>query len=153
MRFGYAFGRFFMETKEIKGIKLNMTQLFNQDGSVVPVTMIKTSSDLDLDMENKDVIVVGRSKGKNWMGVMKKWNFRGGPATRGQSDRPRAAGSIGGQTPGRVLPGKKMAGRFGNRQVTIKGLRIAKVALDDKCLFVSGPVPGTRNSEIIIRIK
>lgn len=142
-----------MESNEINGIKLNMTQLFKEDGTVTPVTLIRTTSDLSADMENKEVFVVGKSKGKNWMGVMKKWNFRGGPATRGQSDRPRAAGSIGSQTPGRVLPGKKMAGRFGNRRVTIKGLKIAKVLVEDKCLYVSGPVPGTRNSAVVIRIK
>lgn len=140
---------------EITGKKLNMTQIFMNDGKVVPVTVINYNSELELDppaLENKEIIVIGTSKGKGFTGGMKRWGFKGGPATRGQSTKPRAPGSIGSQTPGRVRKGKKMAGRHGGFRITIKGLRIVKILPQDKRLMVSGPVPGARNSDVIIKI-
>lgn len=80
-----------------------MTQVFLQDGKVVPVTILKSEVDLLDEFLNQSVKLISTSKGKGFTGVMKKWNFSGQQATRGQSDRPRAAGSIGAQTPGRVL--------------------------------------------------
>ena len=138
-----------MET--IKGKKLNMSQIFLDDGKVIPVTLVGLNVSLGSEFENKDIVIVGTSKGKGFTSVMKKWGFHGGPATRGQSNKQRSAGSIGGQTPGRVLKGKKMAGRAGNERITIKGLRIVKVLSDEKKVMVSGPVPGARNSEILIK--
>ncbi len=81
---------------------------------------------------------------------MKKWNFSGQQATRGQSDRPRAAGSIGAQTPGRVFAGKKMAGRHGNKKVTLKNLSVLQIDKDNKMIYISGPVPGSRNTKVEI---
>lgn len=141
-----------METK-IEGTKLNMTQIFLDSGKVVPVTAVRVFGDIPSDLEDKDVDVTGTSKGKGFTGVMKRWNFSGQQATRGQSDKPRAAGAIGAQTPGRVFKGKKMAGRHGNKQVTISGLKIVKVIPEKKEVMVSGPVPGARNSKLILRIK
>lgn len=132
---------------------MNMTQIFQDDGTVVAVTIIKADSDLLPDLENKEVTVTGTSKGKGFAGVMKKWNFAGvGQATRGQSTKPRAPGSIGGQTPGRVYKGKKMAGRMGNQQVSIQGLKVVKV-LDNNQFMVSGPIPGARNSKVVVKVK
>ena len=136
--------------EKIIGKKLNMTQLFGDNGVVVPVTIISCESDVSVDFENKDIVVVGKSKGKGFAGVMKKWGFHGGPATRGQGITARAPGSIGSQTPGRVLKGKKMAGRAGNSRVTIKGLKVMKVLPNENQIMVSGPVPGARNSKIEI---
>jgi large subunit ribosomal protein L3 len=85
------------------------------------------------------------SKGKGFAGVMKRWNFRGGPRTHGQSDRARAPGSIGqGTTPGRVLKGKHMAGRMGSDKVTVRNLTLVALDLATKSLWISGPVPGTK---------
>jgi large subunit ribosomal protein L3 len=137
----------------IKGIKLNMTQLFMDNGLVVPVTVVSTSSELNPELENKKIEITGTSKGKGFTGVMKKWNFHGvGEETRGQSNKQRAAGSIGAQTPGRVLKGKKMAGRHGNYQVTVKGSSIIKVDAEGKQVMVKGPIPGSRNSKVTLRI-
>lgn len=122
------------------------------DGKVIPVTIIKTDPAPETDLENKDVMVVGKSKGKGFTGVMKKWNFHGQQATRGQSDKPRAAGAIGAQTPGRVWKGKKMAGKHGNKRVTIKGLRIVGVNPEMSQVMVSGPIPGARNSEVMLKV-
>ncbi len=138
--------------EKITGKKLNMTQIFGENGRVVPVTIVACDSDVTLELENKEVAVVGKSKGKGFTGVMKRWDFHGGPATRGQGIRQRAPGSIGSQTPGRVLKGKHMAGRMGNARVTIKGLKIMKVLSDLKQVMVSGPVPGARNSKIELKI-
>ncbi|MFZ2664453.1 MAG: 50S ribosomal protein L3 [Patescibacteria group bacterium] len=138
--------------EKIIGKKLNMTQVFTNDGKVVPVTIIACNDEVSSDIENKDIVIVGKSKGKGFTGVMKKWGFHGGPATRGQGIKARTPGSIGSQTPGRVLKGKRMAGRAGNARITIKGLKIVKVVSDLKQIMVSGPVPGARNSKIEVKI-
>jgi len=88
------------------------------------------------------VAVTGVSKGKGFAGVVKRWGFHGGPRTHGQSDRERAPGSIGqGTTPGRVYKGKKMAGRMGGEQVSVKNLTVLKVE-ENGDIWLSGPVPG-----------
>ncbi len=129
-----------------------MSQIFLDNGKVIPVTLVASDGEVAAELESKEVIVVGTSKGKGFTGVMKKWGFHGGPATRGQSTKPRAPGSIGSQTPGRVRKGKKMAGRQGGYRVTIKGLKIVKVLPEEKKLMISGPVPGARNSFLEIKV-
>lgn len=137
--------------KALKGKKMQMTQVFTLEGKVIPVTVLRVLEGLSVNMEEQSVTIVGKSKGKGFSGVMKKWNFAGGPATRGQSNKARAAGSIGAQSPGRVFKGKKMAGRMGNKRITLKNRKIVKVDLDSNSLMVSGPVPGARNSDVLIR--
>lgn len=138
--------------EKLTGKKLNMSQLFLESGQVIPVTIIACDTEVGVELENKDIVVHGVSKGKGFAGVMKKWHFHGGQATRGQSTKPRSAGAIGGQTPGKVLKGKKMAGRLGNDRVTIKGLKIVKVLTAEKQFMVSGPIPGARNSLITVNV-
>ena len=98
-----------------------------------------------------DVInVTGISKGKGYAGGVKRYHFKGGPRTHGQSDRERAPGSIGSTTtPGRVYRGKRMAGKMGNEQVTVKNIRI--VAVDDNFILVKGLVPGGRNTLLMLK--
>lgn len=100
-----------------------------------------------------DIIsVTGVSKGKGFAGVVKKWNFRGGPRTHGQSDRERAPGSIGQTTtPGRVYKGKKMAGRMGGEQVTIKNLHVISVNAETGEMEISGQIPGTIGTVLTVR--
>ena len=133
---------------KINALKLNMSQVFLDNGKVIPVTVLRSENDLTPELLNQTIKIVGTSKGKGFTGVMKKWNFSGQQATRGQSDRPRAAGAIGGQTPGRVFLGKKMAGRHGNKRVTLKNISVLNVDVDNKLLTVSGPIPGSRNSKV-----
>ncbi len=99
-----------------------------------------------------DVISVSAvSKGKGYAGVMKKHGFHGGPKTHGQSDRERAPGSIGQTTtPGRVYRGKKMAGRMGHEQVTIKNLHVISVDSETNEVEISGQIPGTIGSLVTI---
>lgn len=97
------------------------------------------------------VAVTGISKGKGFAGVVKRHGFRGGPRTHGQSDRERAPGSIGQTTtPGRVYRGKRMAGRMGGEQVTIKNLHVISVDPQTNAMQVSGQIPGTIGSLVTI---
>ena len=91
-----------------------------------------------------DVVnVIAISKGKGFAGGVKRHGFHGGPKTHGQSDRHRAPGSIGQTTtPGRVYKGKKMAGRMGGDQVTIKNLHVVSVDKENDELLISSPIPG-----------
>lgn len=100
-----------------------------------------------------DVIrVTGMGKGHGFSGVVKRWGFAGGPRTHGQSDRERAPGSIGaGTTPGRVWPGKKMPGNYGNDAVTLENVVVVAVDSADQAVWVRGTLPGSYNSLITIR--
>lgn len=105
----------------------------------------------DIFKPNDKVKVAGWSKGKGFTGVVKRWGFKGGPRTHGQSDRERAPGSIGqATTPGRVYKGKKMAGRSGNARVTISGLMVTEVNDGANILEIKGIVPGPKNGRLII---
>ena len=98
------------------------------------------------------VAVTGISKGKGFAGVVKRHHFHGGPRTHGQSDRERAPGSIGQTTtPGRVYKGKRMAGRMGGEQVTVKNLHIISVNTESGEVEISGQVPGNSGSLISIK--
>jgi large subunit ribosomal protein L3 len=97
------------------------------------------------------VKVTGTSKGKGFAGTVKRYNFRGGPKTHGQSDRHRAPGSIGqGTTPGRVYKGKRMAGHMGVDTVSITNLVVVDVDAENNKLYVLGLVPGNKKSLIVI---
>ena len=195
------------------GTKIGMTQIFREDGKVVPVTVIQagpcvvtqvktmetdgyeavqlgfgdvkrrnkpqaghlknsklsrylrevTTDDtngftvgqsigVDIFEAGEKVDVTGTSKGRGFAGVMKRWNFGGGPRTHGQSDRARAPGSIGGgTTPGKVYKGMKMGGHMGNRRITVKGLEIIEIDTERNLLMVKGGIPGAPNSLIQIR--
>lgn len=142
-----------MENIVLKGKKQQMSQIFTDGGKVLPVTVVKIESELSEDYLNKAIDITGTSKGKGFTGGMKKWGFKGEQATRGQSTFPRSPGSVGAQTPGRVLKGKKMAGKHGNKQVTIKKSKILALNVENKEVFVLGPIPGARNSLVSIKVK
>ena len=88
------------------------------------------------------VNVRGKSIGKGFSGLQKRYNFTRGPMTHGSKNH-RAPGSIGmGTTPGRVLPGKKMAGQLGNKITTIKKLKVIQTNPKENILVIKGSVPG-----------
>ena len=88
------------------------------------------------------VTIKGKSIGKGFSGLQKRHNFTRGPMTHGSKNH-RAPGSIGmGTTPGRVLPGKKMAGQLGNKTTTIKKLKVVQINLKENILVLKGSVPG-----------
>lgn len=135
---------------KLTGKKLTMSQIFLEDGTCVPVTLVSLP-DVSPDLLNKVITVSGYSKGAGFAGVVKRFHFKGGPKTHGQSDRHRAPGASGATTtPGRVLKGKRRAGRHGNKKVTLKNLRILWVDEGSKSVKVSGPLPGARNSKLIL---
>lgn len=190
------------------GNKIGMTQIFDESGNIVPVTILKVgpcivtqvkTENLDgykaiqvgysevsnkkltqpelghlqksniqplkylkefrIDKSNNDfevgqvltidlfspgqlVNIKGKTIGKGFSGLQKRHNFRRGPMTHGSKNH-REPGSIGmGTTPGRVLPGKKMAGQLGNTITTIKKLKVIKLNLEENILVIKGSVPG-----------
>ena len=200
----------------ILGKKIGMTQIFDDDGRAVPVTVVEAgpcvvvqckseNSDgyeavqiglveaspkrnatkattghfqkagipptrfvaevpVDSDDESKPgdsvladifsaddrVQIVGKSKGRGFQGVIKRYRFGGGRATHGSMFH-RAPGSIGrSATPSRVFPGQKMPGHMGDKRVTIKNAQVVKVDIERNLLFLKGGVPGARNSYIRI---
>ena len=88
------------------------------------------------------VNIKGKSIGKGFSGLQKRHNFTRGPMTHGSKNH-RAPGSIGmGTTPGRVLPGKRMAGQLGNKIITIQKLKVIQINLEENILIIKGSVPG-----------
>lgn len=100
-----------------------------------------------------DVVQVqGITKGRGFAGGVKRYGFKGGPRTHGQSDRERAVGSIGaGTTPGRVFKGKRMPGHYGTDTKTVLGLVVVYIDEENGELWLSGPVPGALNSQVRVR--
>ena len=98
------------------------------------------------------VDVTGRSKGKGFQGVIKRYNFRTQDATHGNSLSHRAPGSIGQcQTPGRVWKGKKMAGHMGAEQVTTQSLEVVRVDEENNVLLIKGAVPGAKGETVVVK--
>ena len=97
------------------------------------------------------VSVSGKTIGKGFAGTIKRYSFTRGPMTHGSKNH-RAPGSIGqGSTPGKVHKGKKMAGRLGGKQSTIKNLEIVHVNADNNILVVKGAVPGKQGNLLSIK--
>ena len=106
----------------------------------------------DVFQEGDFVDVVGTAKGRGFQGVVKRHGFAGvGGQTHGQHNRARHAGSIGACSfPARVFKGTRMAGRMGNNRVKIQNLQVLKVYPEHNLLVVSGSVPGSKNSYVLI---
>lgn len=99
------------------------------------------------------VDVSGVSKGKGFAGVLKRYHFAGQDRTHGNSLSHRAPGSIGqNQTPGRVFPGKKMAGHLGAVQRTAQNLEVVRVDAERNLLLVKGAVPGATNGDVVVKL-
>jgi large subunit ribosomal protein L3 len=98
------------------------------------------------------VDVTGKSKGKGFAGVVKRYGFGGGIKTHGQSDRWRAPGSIGStSTVGHVFKGKKMPGRMGNERKTSANLEVMRIDVARNLIAVKGAVPGAKGGLVIVR--
>jgi len=102
--------------------------------------------------EGQVVDVTGVSKGKGFAGAVKRWHFQMQDATHGNSVSHRAPGSTGqNQSPGRVFPGKKMAGHLGNVRRTQQKLEVVKVDVERNLLLIKGAVPGAPGGRVIVR--
>ena len=106
----------------------------------------------DIFSEGQIVDVQGVTKGKGFQGTIKRWNFKMGDATHGNSLSHRSPGSIGQrQTPGRVFPGKKMSGHMGDVTQTTQNLQVVKVDAERGLIAVRGAVPGAPGGDVIVR--
>jgi large subunit ribosomal protein L3 len=114
-----------------------------QLGQTIDASLFKAGDRVD---------VVGVSKGKGFAGVVKRYHFAGGPKTHGQSDRHRAPGAISsGTTPGRILKGKRMAGRMGGERVTVADLVVVQADAERNLLLIKGAVPGGVNGLLLVK--
>lgn len=205
------------KTLGILGTKVGMTRIFAEDGTSVPVTVIKAGPcpvvqrrDLETDgyqalqvaydeiperLANKpskghfakhgvhphryliefrlgslqgeeerseirvDIFSVGErinvsgvSKGRGFSGVMRRWNFRGAPASHGHEKIHRSAGSVGQcADPGKIFRGKKMPGQLGNKQVTCRNLEIVEIRPTENLVLIKGQIPGPKNGLVTLR--
>ena len=135
--FKKAGDRFFTHLREIRVNNVNDFELGQE---------IKA----DIFQIGETVNVAGRSKGRGFSGVIKRWGFSGGRKTHGSRSH-KVPGSIGSSaTPSRVLKGKKMPGRFGYQRTTIKNLTVLDVRADQDIIALKGTLPGSQNSIIEI---
>jgi large subunit ribosomal protein L3 len=127
--------------KYLKEFRVNNPENF-EVGQVINVESFETG---------QFVGITGKSSGKGFSGLQKRHNFSRGPMTHGSKNH-RAPGSIGmGTTPGRVLPGKRMAGQLGNKTSNIKKLKIIQVNVNENILVVKGSVPGKPGNLLSIK--
>ncbi|MBZ0093145.1 MAG: 50S ribosomal protein L3 [Burkholderiales bacterium] len=114
-----------------------------QAGSVITAEIFQVGQMVD---------VTGTSQGKGFAGVIKRHNFRSNRASHGNSLSHRSAGSIGmAQDPGRVFPGKRMAGQMGATKSTVQNLEIVRVDAERQLLLIKGGVPGSKGGDVIVR--
>jgi large subunit ribosomal protein L3 len=114
-------------------------------GDILPLSLFNSFDKID---------VIGTSKGRGFAGVIKRHNFKSQGASHGNSLSHRVPGSIGQcQTPGRVFKGKKMPGRMGNVNVTVKNIGILNICNDSEVLLLKGAIPGAVGSKILLRKK
>ncbi len=131
--------------------KLGVVREFRLEGDGESAYSVGQKLDVTLFAEGEIVDVTGVSKGKGFAGHIKRHHFRRGPKTHGSDDH-RAPGSIGpGTTPGRVYKGMRMAGHLGDRQATIKKLRIVRADAERNLLLVKGAVPGAPNALLLVK--
>ena len=130
-------------------------------GTFVRESLVDDASTYELGAElsvsmfevGQKVDVTGISKGKGFAGVLKRYHFAGQDRTHGNSLSHRAPGSIGqNQSPGRVFPGKKMAGHLGAVRKTAQNLEVVRVDAERNLLLVKGAVPGANNGDVIVKL-
>ncbi|MBX8466117.1 MULTISPECIES: 50S ribosomal protein L3 [unclassified Deinococcus] len=116
---------------------------FNPEGDTVAI---------DIFSEGEKIDATGTSKGKGFQGVMKRWNFKGGPASHGSKKWHRRPGSIGQRkTPGRVYKGKRMAGHMGMERITVQNLEVVEIRADENIILVKGAIPGANGGLVVLR--
>jgi large subunit ribosomal protein L3 len=157
-----------VEEKPVKLKRVNkpMRGHFEKTGGGVPPTRIlkefrlEDAADatnvgdkilVDQFTDGDQIEVVGRSKGRGFAGTVKRHNFNRGPESHG-SMNVRAPGSIGQSAyPSRVIKGTRSSGHMGDERVTVRGLTVARVDIENNLLMVRGAVPGATGSVVIIK--
>jgi large subunit ribosomal protein L3 len=150
----------------LKNVNKPMRGHFEKTGAGVPPTRVLKELRLDANENDANVgdtvlvnvfndgdaiEIVGTSKGRGFQGTIKRHNFNRGPESHG-SMNVRAPGSIGQSAyPSRVIKGTRSSGHMGDRRVTLKGLTVARVDVENNLLMVRGSVPGANGSVIIVK--
>ena len=130
--------------KRVYGCRLSKDINYNIGDSIDAFSFLK---------DGTSISVTGNSVGKGFAGVMKRHNFSGLEASHGVSVAHRSHGSTGQrQDPGKVFKGKKMAGHMGNTKVTIKNLKLVFIDKENSIIAVKGAIPGSSNSDIILKV-
>ena len=180
--------------KGIIGKKLGMTQIFDENGNVIPVTVIEAGPctvvkhvpkpeaghfkkagvsakrplkefrlENAADMNPGDVVaadtfaagdkvdITGITKGRGYTGAIKRWNLHMLGKTHGIGPIHRQSGSMGVIDPARIFKNKKMAGQYGNEQVTVLNLEVVKVDAEKNLIAVKGAIPGARGGIVFLR--
>ena len=150
----------FFEYKKEKNVTKPMAGLFKAAGTKpyrlvreFPLGGLAVGDEVTVEgfARGDNVSVSGTSKGKGFQGVMKRYNFKGGPASHGSMFK-RAPGSIGASAyPSRVWKNKRMPGRMGGDRVTVKNLQVEDVRVEQNLILIKGAVPGAKNSAVEIR--
>ncbi|WP_371323573.1 50S ribosomal protein L3 [Dechloromonas sp. ZY10] len=131
---GHVLKEFRVDAEQLAGLKA---------GDQIAVTLFA---------EGQKVDVTGQSIGKGFQGGIKRHNFSSNRASHGNSVSHNAPGSIGmAQDPGRVFPGKRMAGHLGDVQVTTQCLTVVRVDAERQLLLIKGAVPGAKGSDVVVR--
>ena len=147
----YPFGKKSNKAIEGQQKKYGLSPEYNKFATIKVANTEAGDLDLTPLTEAKKVKTTFKSKGRGFAGVMKRWNFAGGPRSHG-SRFHRAPGSIGNcEWPGRVQPGQKMPGQYGNATVTVKN-EIVSFDPENKILVVKGAVPGPNGAMGRVRI-
>ena len=106
----------------------------------------------DLFKAGDRIDVSGTSKGHGFTGVIKRWSFAGFPGSHGTHEYFRHGGSIGNRSyPGRVRKGKKMAGHWGNEQISVQNLEVVDIRPENDLMLVRGAVPGAKQGIVVVR--
>jgi large subunit ribosomal protein L3 len=129
-------------------------QKYLREIRVKDIGNLKIRDEIRVDVFKKGdlVDVVGISKGKGFAGVVKRWGFKGGPASHGAGGWRRRPGSIGASAdPSRVFKGKKMPGKMGAERKTVRNLEIVKVDKKENLLLIKGSLPGNKGSLLTIK--
>ena len=135
-------------------VKTDKNKLHEFKASTEVIPELKAEITVDTVFAAGDqVSATAKTKGHGFAGVIKRWGFSRQPVSGGASDRVRAPGSIGAQTPGKVVRGKKMPGHYGNKNATTANLKVFKIDKENNLLYIAGPVPGHINSWVLITKK
>jgi large subunit ribosomal protein L3 len=129
----------------------SITSEFHVDEEKLASFQPGAAVDVNIFQVGQKVDITGTSHGKGFAGVIKRHNFSSNRASHGNSKSHNTPGSTGqAQDPGRVFPGKRMAGRLGNVKCTVQNLEIVRIDAEKKLLLVKGAVPGSKGGDVIV---
>ena len=127
----------------LKEFRLDDVSQFQVGQEIKAADLFKTGDRID---------VSGTSKGHGFAGVIKRWSFGGFPGSHGTHEYFRHGGSIGNRSfPGRVRKGKKMAGHWGNEQISVQNLEVVDFRPEANLMLVKGAVPGAKHGIVVVR--